>query len=375
MAAIFLASAAFGDWAFAQAPVELSFTTKYDKFDLLRSGRSYTIGGKPAKLGTFEQFLNLFSSEIEGDCGGAGKPDVTVKARFQERWVERRFYIKKRLVSDGSHCATVSGEGIFFLPLHRSWFDESATMTIALKSPLKITRGGDALATFEKVGTEWRGGIAGEYPNWEFFSTFTESLKDFLISHRVHPSVTDGKPGFVLQTGGKRIEFFKLGATLWVAKVPATPWLVGSAQWTNWIDMEKSQWVDRFSPQLTFLSDKGKDLDSRRGALAALEGQWSPSIRDALKKIMLDEQEANELKMEAVRIMKQKPTLENMGVFIQSLRSEADVDLQYLLSQALRTRNPKGQLIPPDMEESKRQKAITEWREWWRSVQHTKDKY
>lgn len=375
MAALIWTSSVFGGWAFAQSPAELSFTSKYDKFDLLRSGRGYSLAGKPAKLGTFEQFLNLFSSEIEGDCGSAGKPDVTVKARFGERWVERRFHIKTRLVSDGKQCATVSGEGIHFIPLHRSWFDETATMTIALRSPLKITKGEEVLASFEKAGGEWRSGLTSEYPNWEFFSAFQDSLTDFVISHRVHPSATAGKPGFVLQTGGKKIEFFKLGATLWVAKIPVTPWLVGSARWTTWVDMEKSQWVDRFSPQLLFLSDKGKDLDSRRGALAALEGQWSPSIRDALKKIILDQDEAHDLKMEAVRIMKQKPTLETMGVFMKALRAEADVDLQYVLSQALRTRNPKGQLIPPDMEESKRQKAISEWREWWRSVQHTKDEF
>ena len=370
-AALLLSLMAFGPWAFAQSPSELSFISKYDRFDLQRSGKGYALNGKSVKLGTFDQFIGLFNAEIEGNCGSHGKVDLTVKAKFGERVVERRFYIKAGIVSDGSQCASVSGEGIQFIPLHRSWFEETATLSIPVRSPLKVMKGEEVFASFEKIKQEWRGATPGDYPNWEFFNSFTDSLTDFVITHRVHASAVEGKPGFSLLSGGKKYDFFKLGATLWVVKIPSFAWLVGSSRWTSWIDMEKSQWVDRFSSQLAFLTDKSKDMDSRRGALAALDGQWSPSIREALQQILLDDQESNELKMEAVRLMKQKPTLDNMGIMIRVLKAEADVDLQYLLTQALRVRNPKGPLLTPDTEEGLRIKAITEWKQWWRTIKHS----
>ncbi len=372
--ALLLGLTVFGHWANGQLPGEMNFTSRYDRFDLQRSGRGYALDGKPIKLGTFNQFMNLFSTEIEGGCGANRKADLTVKAKFGERIVERKFYVKAGIVSDGLQCANVSGEGIHFIPLHRSWFDETTTMTIALRSPVKVIKGEEMLASFQKVGNEWHAGTGGEFPNWEFFQSFTEALTDFVITHRVHASIAEGKPGFTLTSGGKKYEFYKLGATLWVAKTPGVGWLVGSARWTSWLDMEKSQWVDRFASQLAFLTDKSKDVDSRRGALAALEGQWSPSIRDALKQILLDGQENNELKMEAVRMMKQKPSMENMGLMISVLKAESDVDLQYLLTQALRVRNPKGPLLTPDTEESKRVQGILEWKQWWQRLKHSEIK-
>jgi hypothetical protein len=364
----------FCHWALAQAPAELQFTSRYDKFQLQRSGGRYLLNDKAVKLGTFDQFLNLFTSEVEGGCPSSlGKADLTVKARLGEKWVERKFHVKSHVVSDGSQCATVSGEGIFYIPLHQSWFDESATASIALQSPLKIVRDKETLAAFEKKGDSWRNILADEYPNWEFFNSYTDSLKDFVITHRVHKDAAEGKPGYVLLSGGKKYEFYKLGSTLWVGLLPGTPWLVGSSRWTTWVDMEKSQWVDRFGSQLKIMVDKNRPIEERKEAMASLEGQWTPSIRDALGQIITEDDNPSDFKMDAVRLMRRKPTLENMGVLIKALKPGGDPELQYLVSQALRTRHPRGPLMPPDMGDGERSKAINEWKQWWQKVQHTKD--
>lgn len=362
-------------WAFAQAPSELTFTSKYDKFQLRRSGGQYLLGDKSVKLGTFDQFLSLFTRDLEGPCSGLGSSDLTVEARYGEKLVKRRFYVKERIVTDGSQCAPVSGEGIYFIPLHKSWFDDSAILSIPLVAPVKIVKEQKTLAAFSQTNDEWRSTAVGEYPNWEFFNSFKDSLREFVISHRVHRAVTTGKPGFVLLSGGKKYEFFKLGNTLWVGTLPNTPWLVGTHRWTNWGDMEASQWRDSNSAALTVAADKSKELEERKAALANFEGQWSPSLRDVLKGILLDETESNDLKYDAVRLMKQKPSLENMGILIKVLKANGDADLMFSISQALRVRNPKGPVLNPDLDESARQKAIAEWREWWNTVQHTRDKF
>ena len=225
-------------WAFAQTPSELQFQSRYDQFELRRSGGQYMLGDRRVKLGSFEQFLSLFNKEIEGDCSLKGKPDLTVKGKYGGAWVERRFYIAERVVSDGKQCATIGGDGLYFSPLHRSWFDDTAKSTIALKSPLTLSRGDAKLASFTQAKGEWVNSIKGEFPNWEFFSSFQDSLRDFTISHRVHKAAIAGKPGFTLTSGKRKYEFYKLGDSLWVTTLPGSAWLVASARWTSWADME-----------------------------------------------------------------------------------------------------------------------------------------
>ncbi len=358
-------------WAFAQTPGDLDFQSRFDQFQLKKAGKNYQLAGRAVDLGPFEQLLPLFDSSIEGDCPPLAKPDLTVTARIAGQSVQRRFFISQNIVSDGKYCGSVSGEGLFFAPLHRSWFDDNVKMTIAINSPLKLTRGEETLVSMEKTGGGWKSRDQDFYPNWEFFDAFAESLRDFTITHRLHRQAGKDKPGFVMFNGKRKYEFFKINETMWAAAIPGQGWLISSRRWTGWNEMEKSQWMDRNSDQLAILADPTKPLEERKAALGTLSGQWSPSIRQVLAKILVDREDSAELKGNAVAIMRMKPTMENMGTFVQALSQTEDSDLQFALSQALKIRNPKGPGLNVDLDESSRLKAIREWQQWWKGQKNS----
>lgn len=358
-------------WAFAQAPQELNFHSRFDQFQLKKSGKKFLLAGRIAKLGPFEQLLPLFSSTIEGECPTKVKTDFTVSAKLGEKMVERQFDIEAAVVSDGKQCASISGEGLVFSPLHRSWFDENAKMTVALESPFKITRGEQTLVAMDKVNGQWRSRQKETFPSWEFFASFEDSLREFTIAHRLHRSAANGKPGFVMISGNRKFEFFKINTTMWAALLPGQSWLVSSPRWSQWNDMDPSQWADRNGEILSVLADNERPLEERKAALSAIGGQWSPSIRYVLAQILLDREESAELKYDAVSLMRNKPTMENMGTFVKALSLSEDSDLLYALTQALRIRNPKGELINVDLEAGARQKVITQWQKWWKEQKNS----
>ncbi len=362
-------------WAIAQTATEIELTSRYDRFSLLRSGGQYKLAGKSVKLGTLEEILPLFSAAIEGDCPKGGKSDLTVKAKISGQWIERKFYVAERMVRGDNQCTTINGDGLYFAPLHHSWFDPDETLTISLKGPFKVVKNDEVFATFDYVKGDWRNGRPGEYPNWDFFNSFRDALTDFPVQHRIHPSAAKDKMSFTLEVGKKKYTFYKISGSIWAVKHPKYAWLVSSARWGNWLDMDKEIWLDRSAPQLSFIADKGKQTEERRGTMASLEGQWTPSIREVLTQVLLDKDEPVTLKVEAVRLMRNKPTIENVEAWIKALMDNDDVDLQYALSQALRVRNPKGPSLTPDLTEAKRSEAISEWRTWWKSVEGSKDKF
>lgn len=365
----------WSSWAYGQSPAELDFKSAYDHFTLQKAGSKYLLNGKPIKIGPFEEFLNMFRSQIEGSCPAKVKADLTVTAKVDGQPVVRKFFVADHVVSDGKQCATVNGEGIFYIPLHRSWFDENASAKIPIRSPFKITRGEETLAAFNLQNGDWRNTQSGTYPNWEFFGLFRDGISDFKISHRVHKAAVKGTPNFVLSMGGTQYKFYKSSNALWLAALPQTPWLVSSSRWSNWLDMDVSQWLDRNAPQLQLIGDKTKPLDERRTTLASLEGQWSPSIRDLLIQLLSDDNEDVSLKLDAIRMMKTKPIRDNIQAIMTALGKTEDADLLYALTSALKVRNPKGKVINTDLDETAKTKAVTDWQTWWNEYKDRKDAF
>lgn len=363
----------FSHWTFGQEIAELKFNSSSESFQLKKVAGHFELAGKPVKLGTFEQFLPLFTSEIEGSCEQKGKADLTVKGLAKGKWIERKFFVKAKQVGDGTNCSNVNGDGIYFVPFSKSWFDESATGSIALGDSLQLTRDKSVIVTVEKSKGEWRSGDPKLFLNWDFFANFTDSIKEFPITHHLHPAAVEGKPGFQLTTSGKRYQFYKLGNSLWVMARPGSKWLVGSSAWSNWVDMEPSQWEDHNNSQLNFIVDKANGVAERKGTLLSLEGQWSPSVREVIRRILMDSKEDNEIKIAATKVMAQKPSLENMGIFVEALGKTNSVDLLSEITSALRNRNPKGPSINEDLDSNQREAAIREWQKWWNDVRHKND--
>lgn len=356
--------------ASAQVYSEISIQSPWDRFSLKKQGSNYTFQDRQVALGQLGELLALFSTEIMGACDKLGKPDLTIKAKTGSQWITREFFVDEKIVKSKDQCAPVNGDGLYFAPLHRSWFNPAEQRRLTLNSPLKLLKGETELMAVERHDGEWRNSNPDEFLNWHFFEEFSRQIRDFVVTHHVHKSMAKDKLKLTLISGPQKIHFYKVTGSLWVADLPGSKWLVGANQWSGWLDMEKSQWVDRFSSQLKFITDKGKDAEARRGTIASLSSQWSPSIREALKMILADRNEAPSVQTEAIRILRQKPSMENMGILIKALERLDHPEVLEAITKALKVRNPKGSSVSDKDSSEKIEQIRQEWLKWWKETSH-----
>ncbi|MBX7232418.1 MAG: hypothetical protein K1X29_10065 [Bdellovibrionales bacterium] len=349
-----------------EKPNEILLQSSYDTFQISLEKDHYNLEGKTISLGTLEQFFTLFSTTFEDPCPKE-KPDLTLTAKWKKQNQTKvlKIFIDQRRIQNGNECAAATGEGIYFLPLHRSWFQVDEKRTIPLLSPLKIVKDNETLAQFEMVKGLWQQTSSKEYINWDFFDQFKASLKDFEVTSRAHPNVSKGKSSFTLYSGTIKYDFFQISDSLWAVRLPKVKWLVGSSRWSVWLEMQKEQWMDRLSSQLNFITDKGKQLSDRIGTLNSLSEQWSPSLQQVLKQILFDKSESDEIKIQAVHLMRQKPTMENMGILIKTMEQTQNQELLKPIFKALRIMNPNGPLLEEDMTQQQIDERVHVWKKWW----------
>lgn len=360
-------------WANAQHPTEVQFISQYDNFTVQFSNAQWQIQKTPIDFQNFEQFFAFFTTDLSGPCNVEGKPELTAKALMGKQSKQIKFYIAKQVVSDGKNCVAVNNEAIYFLPLHRSWYlgPNKGNLNIGQEFTLTIEK--EPIGTFTKSRNEWSATNSPFFINWDFALPFIDSLGQYKISQRAHLDAAKNKRAVNIKVGNQTHEFYLVQKALWMTKSPDGKWLIGSPNWSIWREMEIALWTDRLMPQLTALTDAKKDVKSRLGIISTLESQWSFSIRDAYYKILLNEREPVQLRMEVVRVMKQKPTLNNMGIFVQALEKNHDPELLAQITQALRIRNPKGTLLGADSDEDEIAKARADWQKWWKSAQSKPD--
>lgn len=356
-------------WAYGGSISELQIKSNYDRFTLQVSGGRYKLEGRSVEPGPLKDLLDVFSGEIIGDCGKLPRPDLTITAIMNGKGVERRFYVGQQIVSDGKSCVAVTGEGLYFLPLHHTWFEKtSESINVAESLVLSDSNGNTLISILEKDG-RWRSKDPAQFLNWEFLNRFLDSLKKYEIDSRIHLSAATGKSSFKLKIGRTRYEIYKINASLWAMKKPGAKWLIGSNHWTFWLDLERSQLMDRYNDQFTDILDAGKSTEERVQALRSIDGQWTPSISSMLGVVLSYKTAPKELVLEAVRQLRQKPSDESMGMLVKALDNHSDPEILSAVTQALRVRYPKGPHLAEDADDDEVSKARREWSAWWKTVQ------
>jgi hypothetical protein len=361
----------------AQALTELEFSSGYDRFTLQKDGARYLLGGRAVDLGTFKEFLPLFDRALEGSCERVAKlkPDLILRrvekdsqGKMTAPPVVRNFYVTAKIVGDGKECAAVAGVGISYIPLHASWFSENAKGSADLDKNFSLEKDGKVLGRFKYEDDEWTDAVEGQYLNWDFMERFIKSLEKFPIDFRLHPSIAEGKLHFSLKVGDQTYQFYKVDKNLWAMKSPRLAWLLSSKSWAFWENFDPSLFEEPFTDRIQKIFDPNLPLAERESSLKSLDRLWSVNIRRALHKLLTDPRQEKSLRDLALQILKKRPSLENIKVFIQALKQTDDVDFQSDLTKTLRVRNPKGPIIQPEDTDEQRAKAVEEWTRWWKKL-------
>lgn len=366
-----------GALAEAQAFSELEFGSRYGRFLIQNVDNRFLYREDPVDLGTFKDFLPYFNQDFVDNCDSLLKtrPDLSVKMRIpdpsgieQDRFISRHFYISENILSDGKKCVTVRGKGIYYVPLHSSWFDRDKRASLNFGPTFKLSKNGETIGEFKKNEGDWVDGSMDQFINWDFFEQFVESLENFKIDLRLHPAAGHKTESFSIETKGDTYHFYKVDKNIWAMKSPRLGWLLSSRDWAFWKDMGPSVWKDRFENRLRIILDRSRPLEEREETLKGLGTSWSMTIKHSLHKLLLDGQEEQRLKDLALLMLKRKPSLDNFKILVQALKATENPEFQSDLTKVLRIRNPKGPLIQPDDTLEKRQQVIQTWSRWWDQV-------
>ena len=345
----------------------------HDQFTLKRSGAGFKYKDRRVDLGAFEGFTNLFNQEMDVLCEDLPKrADLIVNAKTSAgKVIKRKFYIKAGQVSDGKACLEVTGEGLYFLPLHSSWYRKPKNITIGVGNKIIIKRNGQEFVAFEKVDGEWRTKTSQFFTNWNFFNNFIGALKDFEIDARLHSGIanttsatTYAGDNFELVTPYKTYKFIRINEGLWAAQFPKVAWLIASNRWGVFEDMSASVWQDPNRDKLSKLMNKTLDTNQRIAAFTEIKSRWSKTIKHALQNIVLDETENDKIKDIVVRELRTHPSDENMKVLARALTKTQDPAVQEQITRALLIKNPKGKKITADLTDEERAKYVRQWQEW-----------
>ena len=347
---------------------EWVFRSKYDNFTVQKKDGQHFIGSSAVDIKPLKDFMPFFTADIDGDCPDnlPGRPDVVITFKQGKKSAERRFYLEAKQVRDGKKCADMDGDGIYRLPLHRSWFVGPNSAGITIGRTLKIEKEETVFVQFTKKGNKWLNDDSAFFTDWVFFNQFVAALEKFDISERLHPRAGNDKKQFHVTTNGKSYEFYKIGDNRWAVKRPEREWLNVSPSFVFLLDMSTDLWRDRHAVGLATVKDSTQPPDNRARAVHQMGTAWSQAIKLVFHKIMLDPEENPRVKEEVAYAMRKKPTTENFAILIRSLEKTEDIELLHKITKILRIRNRKGSVIQITSSEEEVQKIIREWKKWWR---------
>ncbi len=358
-----LAACGFG--ATAQNTRKLSIQSKVDQYDLLLSGNTGTVSGKPADLKAFNELMAVVSDPLTADCPAIkGKPEVTVR----EAGKTRSIYIAQGIVTDGEHCLHVSGEGMYFFPIHRDFLIGLKEDHIPLKSPIALTRQGVKLFELKKSGDTWNAEGTTLLLDWDFLERFQNSLKSFGVRFRAQPQVAKGKEKLVVQTNGESFEFYKITNLVWALKRPGQRWLEASDDWGFWYNFDNAVLEDRFTSQIHELEKPGMTADEKHAVLEKLGPNYTRNLHELYAKMVLAADEDTTVKRVVIGRLKTKPTKSTALQMARYLEvggsSKDDEDFKRIATQILKAQNPKGPLYAPSLSMDEKAKVVTYWSSW-----------
>ncbi|MCB0350994.1 MAG: hypothetical protein KDD38_07410 [Bdellovibrionales bacterium] len=348
---------------------EFNFSSKLDRFAVNVTDSGAIFNGEKVSLEPFMFIKPLFDAQFEAACPDKiGRPDLTI-TRIQGNKEEKRIvYIDKKVISDGKNCGSVTGHGIYQLPLHRNWFEGKKTVTIGLGDSFSVWKDGRLVVEFDKTDFGWRNKDRDFFTNWEFFNKFLHATKDFPIDFRVHPSAAKEYTSFELRQGGRKFTFVKVGETTWAVQFPGSPWLAASGNFGIFEDMSQRIWISPLEKTLRIIRDPLANLDTRTKALRELSKHWGPDLNYVLREVVLTGGDNVEIKKDIVNLLRSRPTDENFKVLVDVLKTSTDQAFLYTVTKALRVRNPKGPIILETDHDDVVKSKINEWTLWRRQL-------
>lgn len=349
--------------AFAYGARTVTIQSPQDTFTLtIVNKKSGSVQGKPSDLKALADLWPVLDSPLTNDCPPLkDKPDVTVKENDKVRSI----YFKAGMVSDGKQCLSVGGEGLYYFPTHRDFLIGPKRDSVKLKSPLKLFRQGVKIVELRKDGDHWVSENKDVKLNWDFFERFENALNDFDVRLRVNAGIAQGKPKMIMQSGSDSYELYKVTGVMWAIKKPGQSWLTASDDWSFWYDFDQSVIEDRHAAEIKKMEQVDAKLEERKAAMEKLEGAWSPNLREAYHRILLNPQEDLDLQVTAINRLKRKPSLETSGVMVKVLSEHKDEDIKRIAGQILKAYNPKGPLYKNTLPAAEKAKVIEFWNNWW----------
>lgn len=356
----FLVLATCASIGFAQTR-KLSIQSKLDQFDLLLTGNTGRVAGKPADLTAFRDLLPMLTNPIDNECTPLkGAPD----AKITENGKVRNIYFKAGMITEGNNCTSVGGDGLLYFPVHRDFLIGPKNGAIPLQSPIKIFRQGVKLFELKKTDATWNAEGTDLLLNWDFLDRFQNSLSQYTIRFRVQKGPGQDKPKMVVQVGPQSYEFYKVTGTVWALKRPGSQWLEASDDWSFWYDFDNSVLEDRFTEQIRFLRGSGHDRESRLAAMHKIDTAYSRNIRDLYHHMILSVDEDEALKRLAFQRLRSKPTKETALVMARYLQVGESEEFKKTAGQILKINNPKGPAYNPNASAADRGKAVEFWTNW-----------
>jgi hypothetical protein len=340
-----------------------------------KSPHGFTVDGKAVQKDLLVLLQPLLTSAASDDCPKKlGKPTATVRLATAGKTETREFFISHGLVRvkapGHTQCFFATGDGLMYLPMHRSWLIGPFKESVLLKSPLKVTTNGKVIADLVQKNGEWVDSQPRTSLDWDFFDKFRQSLQDYKVQYRVLREAGQGKPWASLQVGSERYVFFKIAPKLWAIQRPGNKWLDASGDWSFWFDMDNDVWQDRRWPVIDKIESPGTTLEQKLAALPELDNGWSRTLEDFYQRRLLDPNEDPRIRSHALERIKTKPSWRNIAAEIDLLRTNPNDELLSDATQALRARNPKGPVYVPG---SDRAPVLKEWNDWWQKNSNRKD--
>lgn len=356
---------AFGFTANAQS--EIRIKTKWDLYDLKKTGSHYTIEGKKVDSTHLEPLLTMLSTPATAPCPNDFKSQVFITPNPPKREQgEIRINLDKGILKGPEGCLTISGSGLDAFPLHRSWLIGPFKRSLDPKESLVFS---SPQVKF-KAGLrnkEWSISPLSPTFNHEFFEQFVSSLKDFKIERYIHLSGAKGKPEVRLIIDGKKSVLYQLGPTTWGMREPRRPWLMISPDWSLWKDLDKDQWTDSYADGITTLLSKEASAAQKEEQLKKLGASWSESLKRAYQQCLLSDSNETDVRLLCLQKLKRRPTENNLRVVFSLIEQTENPRLLREAADVLRIKNPDG---PRFSDDTNLEEFRQEWKRWWIRFSH-----
>jgi hypothetical protein len=354
---------------FAQTSWQIK--TPMDNFTIeVINGSTGRIGGKEVSLKPFAKFSKILTSKnfaVECIVPKKRAPIAITQTRGADTrtW---QLFPDEAVFYDGANCLLVEGEGVYEFPLHRQWFLGQGKGSIDLGTRFTLIIGDDKLTFVADDNGKWRNADAEQTTNWTLIDNFVNAAKDFEVAHRTTQKPPPGSDSFVLKTARKSYRFHRIGSD-WGIELENPKWLALTPTFRFITEMSKSAWQNEGNSDLALLKKKDAPTEERIDAMKKLAVKWNEDIKRACHDIVLSQDEGTEIKRHAAQILKSHPTDDSIIALARALKKTDDPELLYVISNALRVRNPKGSRISTTDQPDDVEAKIQEWQKWANELQ------